>query len=523
MPGRTLLVGAPHAGTECWQERFDGPAFDRVGAVRPGTMDAATEGALIDCGAASIEQARAVRAALADVQLVIVAPAERHALLRREILVSPGLGEVWVVEPGAVDAALIERAASVTRARRTFRGTRDRLAGELARLESREPRRDVISDAYLAALLRAAPDPIISAAESGEVVSWNNAAERLFGVRRSDAIGRPLLALIGATELGGPERDDAGATRRTLAFRRADGEPGSGELIEMPVAWDSQPLRVCIVRDQTRIRRAQRDVEQQAAELEALAAELESINASLLQRTGQLEHALRSRSRFYAAMSHELRTPINAIIGYNALLLDGIFGALTDPQRERLERGQRAARHLLELVNDVLDLSKIEAGRIDLAAETAVFPDLIEDLLDTVRALAEQHDVELRVRGDAAPHRIVTDPRRVRQILLNLLSNAIKFGAGRPVDLVWGAAADGGLAVDVTDRGPGIEAVDIPRIFEEFEQAGDASATGTGLGLPISRRLARLLGGEVVVRSAPGRGSTFRLELPARLRTAAGD
>jgi len=234
------------------------------------------------------------------------------------------------------------------------------------------------------------------------------------------------------------------------------------------------------------------------------------------------EEAIAARARFYAAMSHELRTPINAIIGYNELLLTSIYGPLTPEQAVGLGRGQRAARHLLELVNDVLDLSKLEAGKMELRPERVRIPVLIEDLFTTIRPLADEHGCELSLDGMACSQSIHTDPRRVRQILLNLLSNAIKFGAGRPVRVSCSSGADGGAVVEVEDRGPGVDEADLPRIFEEFVQLGSSEKSGTGLGLPISRRLAELLGGRLTAQSRVGSGSTFRLELPQGLPDGAG-
>ncbi len=227
------------------------------------------------------------------------------------------------------------------------------------------------------------------------------------------------------------------------------------------------------------------------------------------------ERALESRDRFYAAMSHELRTPINAILGYNDLLLAGIYGPLNEAQQGGLEKGQRAARHLLELVNDVLDLSKLEAGKMELQPEEVDVPGLVEELFVTVRPMAEDRGSELRTTCSPETPRIVTDPRRVRQILLNLLSNAIKFGEGRPIEVRCGDAPAGGVVVEVADRGAGIATVDIPRIFDEFVQLPSSTPGGTGLGLPISLRLARVLGGSLEVDSEPEVGSTFRLLLPA--------
>lgn len=247
------------------------------------------------------------------------------------------------------------------------------------------------------------------------------------------------------------------------------------------------------------------------------AARLAELNVELKLQAQELEEVIGSRNRFYASMSHELRTPINAVIGYSTLMLDGIYGSLNDKQSEGLNRTLKAARHLLELVNDVLDLSKIEAGKIELTLQPVAIPPLIDDLLVTVRPLADQYETELHCEMDEQNQTITTDPRRVRQILLNLLSNAIKFGNKQPIVVRTRAREGGGVVVEVIDKGYGIAPKDINRIFEEFVQIDPNSQPGTGLGLPISRRLAQLLDGTLEVESSEGVGSTFRLNLPSKV------
>jgi signal transduction histidine kinase len=247
------------------------------------------------------------------------------------------------------------------------------------------------------------------------------------------------------------------------------------------------------------------------------AAKLSQMNEELHRRQIALEQAMGARNRFYASMSHELRTPINAVIGYSTLMLDNIYGPLNVKQKEGLQRTLKAARHLLELVNDVLDLSKIEAGKIELTLQPVMWPSLVEDLFVTVRPLADEFGSQLSLEMEGDPFNIVSDPRRVRQILLNLLSNAIKFGEGKPIRVACKQTQNKGVQIEVIDQGVGIAEEDMTRIFEEFVQVGDSKQPGTGLGLPISRRLAQLLDGSLTVHSVPGQGSTFRLTLPASL------
>lgn len=247
------------------------------------------------------------------------------------------------------------------------------------------------------------------------------------------------------------------------------------------------------------------------------AAQLSQMNDELHRRQIALEQAMGARNRFYASMSHELRTPINAVIGYSTLMLDNIYGALNAKQKEGLQRTLKAARHLLELVNDVLDLSKIEAGKIELSLQPVMFPSLIEDLFITVRPLADDYGSTLSLDMEGPSFNIVSDPRRVRQILLNLLSNAIKFGEGKPIRVSCKQNENKGVDIEVVDQGVGIAEQDISRIFEEFVQVSESKQPGTGLGLPISKRLAQLLDGTLTVNSTPGEGSIFRLTLPASL------
>jgi signal transduction histidine kinase/CheY-like chemotaxis protein len=296
---------------------------------------------------------------------------------------------------------------------------------------------------------------------------------------------------------------------------RADGTTFPVEFTTSSLTVEEERFDTLILRDISERRRAEELLQIQKESLENTMEELRALNEELAERTADLEEAMGARSRFYASMSHELRTPINAILGYSALLLDNIYGPLNEKQAASIKRTNMAGSHLLELVNDILDLSKIEAGKLELQYETVQFPTLVQDLFVTVAPYAEKHKVELSLDAPAEPWTTDTDPRKVRQIALNLLSNAIKFGSGKPVRVFCSPLEDGGFKLEVTDQGPGIPAEDQGRIFEEFVQLDQTvSDPGTGLGLPISRSLAELLGGTLSVSSKPGQGSTFTLVVP---------
>ncbi len=388
-------------------------------------------------------------------------------------------------------------------------------------------------EARFGEIVGSAMDAIVSFDAARRVTLFNTAAERMFGRAADDVVGRDIALLF-------PQRERAAAVS-SLTRRGRDGEGGDaaehGQLDARPLAsfvglradGEEFPIEASlsrldlpqgsvytlIARDVSERRRAEEALRAKTESLAIATDELTRANAELSRRQAELEQAMNARSRFYASMSHELRTPINAILGYNTLLLEHIYGPLNEKQAEGLKRTQRAAKHLLELVNDVLDLSKIEANKIELKPQPVTFPTLIEDLFVTVRPMADERGSELTLEHRGEPVTVVTDPRRVRQILLNLLSNAIKFGRGQPIRVVC-VRQGTGVRIDVIDHGVGIASEDQPKVFDEFVQlARTPQHEGTGLGLPISRRLAQLLHGTLEVESTPGEGSCFRVVIPA--------
>ena len=252
-------------------------------------------------------------------------------------------------------------------------------------------------------------------------------------------------------------------------------------------------------------------------------------NARLFREIGdksrQLEIASQHKSEFLANMSHELRTPLNAIIGFSEVLAEKMFGEVNDKQAEYLADILESGRHLLALINDILDLSKIEAGRMELDLDEFSLPSAIDNTVTLVRERAHRRGIALERTIGARVGRIRADERKVKQVLLNLLSNALKFTPeGGRID-VRADARDGAIEISVTDTGVGIAPEDLETVFEEFRQVGSTSkkVEGTGLGLAISRKFIELHGGRIGVTSTPGKGSTFTFTLPATASAGAPD
>jgi GAF domain-containing protein len=242
------------------------------------------------------------------------------------------------------------------------------------------------------------------------------------------------------------------------------------------------------------------------------------------EKSRQLAEASKHKSQFLANMSHELRTPLNAILGYTELILDSIYGEPSEKMRTVLERLEANGRHLLGLINDVLDLSKIEAGQLTLSLDDYSLSDVVHGVVSAVEPLAAEKRLAFKAEVPADLPVGHGDGRRLSQVLLNLVGNAIKFTDKGEV-AIKASVADGAFSVAVCDTGPGIPAVDQAKIFEEFQQA-DSSITrkkgGTGLGLSIAKRIIEMHGGRIWVESTPGRGSTFYFTLPVRVEAQAG-
>jgi signal transduction histidine kinase len=252
-------------------------------------------------------------------------------------------------------------------------------------------------------------------------------------------------------------------------------------------------------------------------ELGALAANVNRMSEELGSFYQQIQAASRHKSEFLANMSHELRTPLNAIIGFSEVLLQRMFGELNPKQEEYLKDILASGRHLLSLINDILDLSKIEAGRMELEPSAFDVPSTLEGCLALVRERAGQHGIALELDVGEGVDQLVADERKVRQVVLNLLSNAVKFTPEGGRIRLQGMRADRAVEISVTDTGVGIAAEEHEAVFEEFRQVGSDSARkseGTGLGLALARKFVELHGGRIWLTSEIGKGSTFTFTIP---------
>ena len=252
------------------------------------------------------------------------------------------------------------------------------------------------------------------------------------------------------------------------------------------------------------------------------------LNAQLFRelkdQSAELELASRHKSEFLASMSHELRTPLNAVLGFSEVLLERMFGEINERQEEYLRDIHGSGKHLLELLNEILDLSKVEAGRMELQYSSFELPELLAAATAMLRERAAAHGIDLGVETADGVGRIYSDELRLKQVLLNLVTNAVKF-TGDGGSVVVGARREGAeILITVTDTGAGVPEADRERIFESFQQGGRGSSReeGTGLGLTLSRRLVELLGGHMWLETEVGRGSTFGFVLPAPEREGHG-
>jgi PAS domain S-box-containing protein len=406
--------------------------------------------------------------------------------------------------------------ADLTQVREAERSRADLVESERAAHEL------VAASRRFSLLLEAAPDAILEVDPQGRIVLANTEAERLFQRARGELVGLPVEALLPERFRGGhmahrehygahPVRRPMGAGLDLYAARK-DGTEFAVDINLSPLPEGTEQGHVmCVLRDVSQRRGAEERIRVLNQRLERRSSELAVANQELSMRNQEVERANRLKSEFLASMSHELRTPLNTILGFSELLSELSAGPINEKQRRFLSHIQRDASHLLELINDVLDLSKIEAGRLELRLEKFPMAVAVAEVLTSVRPLTATKGISLDSDLDTQLT-LHADRLRFKEILFNLLSNAIKFTptGGR----VWieSSIVEGSVCIVVGDTGIGIAPEDQQSIFESFRQVSATTKgvrEGTGLGLAITKRLVEHHGGRIWVESEVGKGSRF--------------
>jgi PAS domain S-box-containing protein len=371
-------------------------------------------------------------------------------------------------------------------------------------------------------LLETVPDSIVMVNHTGRIVLTNKQAETLFGYKKEELLGTPIEVLLPARFREGhvehrtryyaaPKTRPMGAGLDLYAVRK-DGTEFPVEISLSPLKTEEGVFAISAIRDITERRKLEEELRQK--------------NNALEEQNRRAQEANRLKSEFLANMSHELRTPLNGIIGFAEIMHDGRVGPVSDQHREYLGDILTSARHLLQLINDVLDLSKVEAGKMEFNPQPINLQLVVQEVREIVRTLAASKRIELRSEIDPALSAIDGDPRSVKQILYNYLSNALKFTPEGGSVVIRGKVEDAErFRIEVEDNGIGISASDTDRLFVEFQQL-DSSAgkkySGTGLGLALTRKIVEAQGGSVGVNSAPGKGSIFYAVLPRVFRGIGG-
>ena len=462
---------------------------------------------------------------LARRELLLVDPLEGSDLLF-ELLSSRAKDE----RQGTYVVSILRNVTDLARAKEEIEESYRTLRMAQAEVRDERHRLELIIDSVA--------DPIIVTDPEGDIVLMNEPAERTFTVgyasgdlahRRVQANGAHLTSFVSNVLTGtGGERRYRGELQLIdpITGRSSPVEGVAGQILseQGELIWV-----VTILHDMTeQLERARlyEQLKEASAELERkvqeATAELAEQNELLRRQQIGLEQASALKSQFLANMSHEFRTPLNAILGYTHMLLNGVSGAVTEAQRKSLTRIDSNSRHLLALINDILDITRIEAGRMPLNLTTFAIPELIDEVMSELEPIIKRSNLAVSARITGKLPTLKSDRQKVKQIVLNLLSNALKFTPAGSVKIKASYDARARLvAIAVTDTGVGIPPEDQAKVFEDFRQLDSSPARGyggTGLGLSICRRLAQMLSGTIELNSDPGSGSTFALRLPARLR-----
>jgi signal transduction histidine kinase/HAMP domain-containing protein len=373
----------------------------------------------------------------------------------------------------------------------------------------------------------------LSGTESGAIYEFDEASEE-FQLRATHRMSEELIQAIqeAGGKLGETALGRAGVNREAVQISDILEEPtyptsetmqqeGFRALLAVPLLREDRLIGGLVVRRRApgQFQKETVDLLQTFATQSALAIQNARLFREIEAKGRELEIASKHKSDFLANMSHELRTPLNAILGYTELILDRIYGEVPENIQEVLERVEKNGRHLLGLINDVLDLSKIEAGQLVLALDDYSMKEVVHTVLTSVESLAAEKNLELKVSVSPEVAQGKGDQQRISQVFLNLVGNAIKFTEAGEVRIKATASNDN-FVVSVSDTGPGLSEADQQMIFEEFHQV-DGSSTrkkgGTGLGLSIAKRIVEMHGGRIWVESTEGQGSTFWFTLPVRV------
>ena len=461
---------------------------------------------------------------LARRELLLVDPLEGSDLLF-ELLSSRAKDE----RQGTYVVSILRNVTDLARAKEEIEESYRTLRVAQAEVRDERHRLDLIIDSVA--------DPILVTDQEGDIVLMNEPAERLFNVpgtaseaaqRHVRANGAHLTSFVsnvltrtGEQRYRGEIQLSDPITGRALPVEGVAGTILSeqGELMWVVTILHDMTEAIEKARLFEQLKQASAELERKVQEA---TAELADQNELLRRQHIALEQASALKSQFLANMSHEFRTPLNAILGYTHMLLNGVTGPVSDQQRKSLTRIDSNSRHLLALINDILDITRIEAGRMPLNLSTFRFPELVNEVMSELEPIIKRSNLVVSARMPRSLPSLKSDRQKVKQIVLNLLSNALKF---TPAGSVTISATHNGknrfVDIAVKDTGVGIPPDDQVKVFEDFRQLDSSPARGyggTGLGLSICRRLSQMLGGTIELESEPGRGSTFTLRLPARVR-----